>query len=415
MKFEFSTTPGHSHVSAIFESHDLKQGKREDAPGDLITFRDNVATFDYEVSDIHPDILGLLCMVIFYPFIGTEVEFPKPVSRRFADAFDTHIFRKKKVLKFRNVSDAVEPYQGDRTALSFGGGIDSTAVRLLFPDAFLVHESHAKDGSVVYTDTQRVVNEIAAKDPLNPQARVVASNTRSMNEERGRSTWLCATATSLLLATDHGFGLVMTGTPLGSTFLKGGKGFVDRLAIRAERGAKAPYWPEAFSAAGIPLASPIAGIDTIQVMNIALDEFHKGNVSFCYGKDGTNCMTCAKCFSRVVIASYLDKEYDAPWEGFMNPRVVRNLMKRPLFMGQIYATINSLAPDRLPTWARIRLKDLPKVETDWAMRCYVEGYDLFDERVASLFRERVLNRVEPMSPSDIQQMRSWTQDGLIAG
>ena len=70
MKFEFWTETGYSYIKAILEDGDSRVGKREEGSGTEITLQNETVTFDYEVKNIHPDILGLLCMITFFPFIG---------------------------------------------------------------------------------------------------------------------------------------------------------------------------------------------------------------------------------------------------------------------------------------------------------------------------------------------------------
>ena len=103
MKFEFWTTPGHSHLKAIFEENDSLEGKREEGAGTPITLEQKTVTFDYEVDNIHPDLLGLLCLITFFPFIGSEAEFPQPVSSRLYEAFQNKCFTDKKDISFRNL------------------------------------------------------------------------------------------------------------------------------------------------------------------------------------------------------------------------------------------------------------------------------------------------------------------------
>ena len=38
---------------------------------------------DFDPEDIHPDLLGLSCILICEPFIGTRITLPKPVSKHF--------------------------------------------------------------------------------------------------------------------------------------------------------------------------------------------------------------------------------------------------------------------------------------------------------------------------------------------
>ena len=140
VKFEFWTTPGFSHLKAVFEESDSRVGKRAEGLGTDITLIDDTVIFDYEAKEIHPDILGLLCLVTFYPFVGHEVEFPKPVSSRLFDAFQNKCFTKEKNIKFRNISDDVALYEGEKVALSFGGGIDSSAIT-----SVVYHDLEKKD------------------------------------------------------------------------------------------------------------------------------------------------------------------------------------------------------------------------------------------------------------------------------
>ena len=66
MRFEFWTDAGHSYIKAILEGDDTRVGKREEGAGTEITLQNETVVFDYEVKNIHPDILGLLCMITFF-------------------------------------------------------------------------------------------------------------------------------------------------------------------------------------------------------------------------------------------------------------------------------------------------------------------------------------------------------------
>jgi len=66
-------------------------------------------------------------MLNFYPFIGKEVEFPKPVYPRLVKAFNSPKFISKKRINFRNVDPNIPIFRGKEMALALGGGIDSPA------------------------------------------------------------------------------------------------------------------------------------------------------------------------------------------------------------------------------------------------------------------------------------------------
>ena len=158
MIFEFTSDNNTSTLRAIFEPDDHQTGRRQEGYGQEITYSGEDVTFDYPVQSIHPDLLGLLCLTIFFPYIGERVVFPKPVSPRLELAFKKPIF--KRMFRFENVDPDLEKYSGSRIALSFGGGIDSSAIRVMFPEAYVVHEAHLKEGQLVRSYAHDIVRSL---------------------------------------------------------------------------------------------------------------------------------------------------------------------------------------------------------------------------------------------------------------
>lgn len=405
MRFEFWTTPGHSHLKAVLEDDEDGIGRREEGDMPSMTLKDFTATFDYEVRDIHPDVLGLLCMIVFFPFIKSEVEFPKPVSERLVQAFSLPIFKSRKELNFRNVSSDVEPYSGDRIALSFGGGIDSSGVRAMFPEAFLVHEVSLLNGQVRPDHTHEVVTRLGPD-----KGKLVTTNCRYMTQEGGWHTWPCSTSTSLLLATDMGFGIILIGSVLGSTFLHSGVKYFDRLAAREFHGYTGNFWQSAFGAIGLPLFSPVGGVSGLQTLNQSRQLIEAGDVTFCQRDNGNNCLKCPKCFRRDAIRAFLFEDYVPNWDAYSNEEVVAHLIERPLYFGHIYSAINSLTPRRLPTWVRIRLKDVAPIESDWLMRSYPAALEFCPPQWRQMFSDRIDSFMDRMTSDDIAQMKAWSQE-----
>lgn len=406
MKFEFWTTPGHSHIKAILEDDEDGSGKREEGVGTLLHLEETTVTFDYEVKDIHPDVLGLLCMVIFYPFIGESVEFPKPVSHRLYDAFNTPCFLSRKTIKFRNLSPDVPLYEGtEKMALSFGGGIDSSAVRAMFPEAYIVHEAHTKGGIEVKSHSAEVVRSFGKEKGM-----VVTTNARYLNKPGGWATWPCSTCTSLLLATDMGFGIILTGSILGSSFLWNGSRYWDRLAARKIHGLSGNYWQSTFEAIGLPMFSPVTGVSEFQTMTLSLPYLNCNEVVYCQESDGHPCFKCTKCFRRDVIRSFVSNDYQSNWEPYNTEFIKQFLQKRPLYFGHIFSTATSISPERFPKWVVDAVSDgVQSIQKDWAMRCYTKSFDLCDVLWSKLIQDRVAEFVEPMTPEDVAEMQSWDQ------
>ena len=86
-----------SHLKAHFEESDSRVGKREEGSGTEITLIDDTVHFDYEVKEIHPDILGLLCLVTFSHSLAVKQNFPSRFQIDWSKRFRTNALRKKEV------------------------------------------------------------------------------------------------------------------------------------------------------------------------------------------------------------------------------------------------------------------------------------------------------------------------------
>lgn len=401
MIFEFQAGGGTSTIRAIFEDSDDHEGARQEGPGTRIQYSGDDIVFDYEVNSIHPDLLGLLCLIIFYPFIGKRVTFPMPVSPRLESAFSLPPFTSR--LEFENVDAAVPQYEGSRMALSFGGGIDSSAVRVMFPEAYVVHEAHVRDGRIVPSKSHDVVRQLGPD-----AARLVTTNQRYVSRPGGWHGWACSAATSLLLATDYDFGIIFTGSILGSTLLFNGSRFWNRLGAKKAHGETGNYWQSAFNSIGIPMFSPVCGASEFLTMQLALGLIGQGQVVYCMEDSGDPCLECTKCFRRDVIRSVVDVDYVASWRRYDRPDIHRFLEQRPLYFGHIF----SYARDRidgLPGFLASRLTDVAGISTDWPMRVYSDVIDLCAEQWRSVVSARLLQHLTPMDPDEVEEMQSWSQ------
>lgn len=404
MRFEFWTTPGHSHLKAIFEENDSLEGKREEGAGTPITLKQKTVTFDYEVQNIHPDLLGLLCLITFFPFIGTEAEFPQPVSLRLYEAFQNKCFTDKKDISFRNISPNVEVYVGHKVALSFGGGIDSSAVREMFPEAFVVHEAHIRDGNLVHSHSHHIVKG------LEPDGgRLVSSNIRYLSHPGGWHSWPCSVSTSLLMATDRKIGLILTGSVLGSCFLSNGVKFWDRVQARAWHGPSGNYWQSAFEAIGLTMFSPVTGVSEMQTMRLSSKLLSEQKVVYCMEANGSACNSCSKCFRRAVIRAFVERDFSPEWNDYNTPSMHQFLARRPLYFGHIFSTCFSLKPELYPDWVLNRVTDVVRVDSDWTMRCYQDSFLLCPPEWREYIATRVSEFIEPMTENDCEEMRSWNQ------
>jgi hypothetical protein len=418
MKFEFWTSRGATHIRAQFDDDDNLIGRRQESPGTEIKYLGEDILFDYEVKQIHPDILGLICLLIFYPFIGKRVEFPIAVSPRLKEAFSNPNFKRQ--FEFVNIDPSVPIYHGSKMALSFGGGIDSSSVRVMFPEVFVVHEGHIKNGFW----NRMISNFISQNEPKgdlvpshvhdvvkslgSDNARLVVTNQRYVSQPVGWHCWPCATITTLLLATDMNFGIIFTGTNIGSSMLSNGDVFYDRLYARKFHGPSGNFWQSTFEAIGIPLFSPIIGTSGFQAMALSRDLVKSNEVVSCMRRDGNACKCCPKCLRRDLIRTVVDSKYIPDWKAYDTKTIHLALSERPLCFGHVHSYA---APkiDNLPLFISERLDNLPQILTDWPMKFYEEAFELCPEEWRKVIRDRVLTFIEPMNSEEIKELKDWSQ------
>ena len=400
MKFELDSVGRKTVLRALMEDGDQMQGPRQEGACTTITYSGQHIVFDYEATNVHPDLLGLLCLTIFYPFVGERVVFPAPVSPRLEEAFRNTNFARQ--FRFDNVDPSVEVYSGSKMALSFGGGIDSSAVRVLFPEAYVVHEAHWRDGHVVPSDTHGVVHDMGVS-----RGRVVKTNQRYVSVPGGWHGWPCAFATTLLMATDHDFGIILMGATLGGTLLKGGTGYWDRFSARASHGPTGNFWQSAFNAVGIPAFSPVCGASAFLTMALSLELVRAGKVFYCTERDGGACRQCPKCLRRDVVRAVVDPEHQPKWAQYDREVIHSFLNRDPVSHGHIFS-FASRKVEGLPGFVRSRIQDLRTIESDWPLRVHPGAFDFCDNRWRPMIRDRVLEYLDPMQTEDIAELETWT-------
>ena len=231
-------------------------------------------------------------------------------------------------------------------ALSFGGGIDSTAVMVMFPEAFVVHEVHTRNGRVVPSFSHDVVRSLGPEHGM-----LVTTNQRYVSHPGGWHGWTCAFATSLLLATDHDFGIVLMGSTISSTLLYGGARYWNRFAARRRHGITGNYWQSAFNEVGLPVFSPVCGASGYFTMNLSLDLIRQGKVFYCTADHGAACLRCTKCLRRDLMRAVVDRTHLPDWAPYDRPDIHEYLEQQPLHCGHLFAYARNRVPD-LPSFPR---------------------------------------------------------------
>lgn len=393
-------------LEAKFDDDDRKTANRLEGAGVEIQLKSPIVFFNKRYKNIHPDVLGLACLAIFYPFIGKRVTLPLPVSSRLPEALSRTIFTKTKEIEITNIDSSIEAYSGNGTSvLAFGGGMDSTAIRALFPDTFVVHESSIKDGAEVLDYTNTVVAALEQEG----RGSLVKTNSRYISEPGGWHIWIGSMVTALLEANERNASYINAGTILGSAFMSNGAKYFDRHSARKWHGPSGNYWQQLFWDIELPMVQPLMGCSEILTMEASLKKFNEDEIFFCTAKNGRACGVCPKCFRRTAIKDYVSSK-KSDYSAFDNPSVHNLLKKSPTYFGHIYSAL--MSEDWIPpAFLSQYFQHLP-IDNTFALRYNPESIDFMPDSLKDNIREVLSNNFIPMNATEVQQMRSWDQAKL---
>ncbi len=403
MKFKFYVVSGNTYLEAFFEESDVVEGNRLEGAGVKIRNRNPLVFFNQDYSGVHPDIIGLACLAIFYPFIGSEVTFPYPVSQRLVNSINREIFTKTKSLKIKNIDTNIPQYQGNgKAVLAFGGGVDSSAVRALFPEAFVIHEASIRDGEEVLDLTNSVVEKLENEG----KGRLVKTNSRFISDPGGWHIWIGSIVTALLEGAKSGSSYIYSGTILGSAFMSNGNKYFDRHASSKWHGESGNYWQQIFWDIGLPLVQPLMGCSEILTTEATVNAIPKEEVFFCTAKDGGPCGVCPKCFRRACIQDYLgNKKLD--FTSFDNIQVNTLLDRKPTYFGHIYSSL-LVAGWTPPDFVKHKLQHLPG-GSSFCLKYNPESLDFMPLELRGDIKAVLERNFNVMNEGDIKAMRGWNQ------
>ena len=258
-----------------------------------------------------------------------------------------------------------------------------------------------KDGKLLPSDSHDVVNSLGMN-----KGCVVVSNQRYVSTPGGWHGWSCSAATALLMATDYDFGLIMTGSVLGSTLLNNGKRYYDRFKARRWHGVTGNYWQSCFEAVGLPMFSPVCGASELITMKSSLPLFRQNQVVYCMSRDGHACGLCTKCFRREIIRAVVDEEYTANFDSYNRPAIHAFLETRPLYFGHIFSYAKEKVD--LPSWIDQRISDIQTIKTDWPMAYDYRVMDfLIQPKWKAYVNGRLRKFLRPMTSAETNEMTTW--------
>ena len=214
MKFESWVEKGCLFIKAelVPEHNDSTSGPRFQGPFDELEMVNDTVFYSFVPSSLHPDTLAMACFHLFFPWIGDTVSFPEPVSNRVVELVNFPTYsRFKGEIKVLNSSDDVVPFSRSPSgqigfedlAISFGGGVDSTALHAIFPEAMLIHEVPTDNPKSDVSQRGAVISMKEFNKMSGTPFQVVRTNSRELSNPRGVTSWLSPMIPCVLVSAEN--------------------------------------------------------------------------------------------------------------------------------------------------------------------------------------------------------------------
>ena len=318
---------------------------------------------DYQISEQHEDLFKIAEFCLLSPFVGGILEGWKP-SRK----------------------------HGKYPALSFSGGIDSTAAFALMPkDTVLIHHRRDFSSLLVHDGADRLFKHI--EEEFGRTVHSIPSNHEKLrvlfNRPTGFSTDLAAAVHIILLADYFDLKGVALGMPLDNTYLWHGHKF---------RNFDETHWWKSWSplmtSIGLDLILPVAGISEAATVMIVKQMRLGSIVSSCLRKAHPGCGQCWKCFHKNGILGHPYDIKSKEIQTFLGRRPVRTATHALWWVKQQNHW------DEVPDL--IHLKEL---DFSWWTQYYPPAFNLLPDWIRSGVQEAIESSIDPM-PED-SPFLSW--------
>lgn len=296
-----------------------------------------------DFSKIHPDLLALIGVLAFYPALPQTEEFLLRTNLAVSSNVENAL-RRPWILKGVRVlgsgaSDAYVP--SINGVISYGGGIDSLAARILFPNLPLVHETPLPTHRTSYSD---IVNGLVEAD--GPENHVVYDNLRQLFTAWGLPLWVAVYIASLI----HQPAFIVSGSEMTGTYLLGGVEYKPRHAN---------VWYRVFSTVGIKVL-PTSFLSEIGNAQIVAANGRMEDAAYCSTISRKDCDRCTKCLRRRLIRGIFDPGSLSLVDDFQaTDATLAFLGTRPLYYGDVFT--HAVATHARPTWVSKHLHDLVEI------------------------------------------------------
>lgn len=362
---------------------------------------------DWTMDSVHPDVFALAILAAIYPFCGSTIHLPRGVSKTFHNL----VFRvtKKKILPVDDQLPLRKAPSNAVPALSYSGGVDSTAAAILLP----------KNTHLFYFDRitpkgkNTLLNQEAAYyacDSIAKTGRTVhkiKTDMQFLRKPVGFSSYLSDTVPALLLADYYGFDSIGHGQTLETGYQIGETGFEECFYTDVGN-----PWYHLLKGIGLHYTLPTIGLSEVSTTNIVLESpFHEFTQACSRGKIKQPCMNCFKCFRKSLLEKVMLNEPidDAYLNRLFNIKEVKAVLatKPPIYFSNVLAYITARYRGSHPQMLALRSLTRGNLfPVDWLNKWYPKSEEFLAPQYRDYVKKQIQKYIQPMNTQDIQTMKT---------
>jgi hypothetical protein len=357
------------------------------------------------VPDIHPDLMALAAWTVVAPWTRRRVTFDRPVSAAVARALHDGWGVEAGPV-------GADPRTGARLAISYSGGADSAAVAAILPEAPLLTFQRISHPRVPNRWTHYRSDTLAqlARD-TGRDVTVVQSDLEFLvrHPRPGYPEHHAVAIGAILLAGELDLGGVAFGYEIGSRWLGGGR-YVHRFTPDNPMWSAHGPWGRLFTAAGLSLVLPVAGISEAMTMRIALGSVLRDQVRWCLRGDRAGpCGRCGKCLYKELIQAAIERRPLQTTITADRP-VARKWQQPPPYGGQEmieYGCARVPGIETTPFATAAGHLQATEESTRWLERCYPPAVDEVAEPWRTPVGAYMTGHFGLMDDDDIRRVENW--------
>lgn len=366
------------------------------------------AKYDFNIEPIPDHYIDLMVYYIFYGFGENKTAKVKSVVKNFENnpSFGNS-YVEVDIPYYEDENQVIEdlsffditlyPSLGNNKLLMFSGGYDSTALKVVFPEAIPIYLDREYD-KVYGQNQQKIVTQVGAHKVINniEQIRIQYVGKQGFNNGHGYTSLLIPylfkyKANKIFAGVI--FDDVAFGYPPGQD-LKFGKCSINGGSLNPMNWLKR---------AGVYVEFPLAGTSELLTCKIVNSSPYKNTVSSCHVP--TSKKYCGKCYKCLRKLAFIGKPTEIQSQAIITGE--KAIQKRPLKMAVSTVYGVQLIPTDNKVFRILKDFDVSFLDrfNEWYTLCFSSTETL--EELKSSFKD--LN-IKPMTPSDSLKIKQFVHE-----